>query len=90
MATFVTLTDYWSVHRGRGRPCRVTVNLDLVKTIRRQPAGPEAYGSPKGEHTEIWFGRYGDDAERVLVTETPAQILAQAGLGQVPIGEVIG
>lgn len=74
MATLVTLTDYWSAHRGN--PRAVVVNLDLVKTIERLPAHAESETWPEmAERTQLWFGGSGPDkAETVLVTETLADI----------------
>jgi hypothetical protein len=80
MATLVTLTDYWSVHYGRLPAAEIVVNLDLVKTIKRLGAVAESNLHPAMlERTELWFGGYGpDNAETVLVTETPDEILEAA------------
>ena len=79
MATFVTLTDYWSVHRGARIPVEVVVNLDLVKTIQRLPAVPAVAASSLAERTQLWFGDSGTgDSESVLVTETLDDILEAA------------
>ena len=78
MATLIELTKYYDINRQDVTPRKVTVNLDLVLTIERQPSWRDMAKNGQNECTVIWFGGRNDQRESVEVMEDTETIIHMA------------